>query len=284
MLQRSAPRLVAAALAGLLVAGCGGSPISPSPPPPPPPPAVNEPPRIQSLSVQKDRVEVNEEISVTAVVTDAETPLEQLSYDWQADAGTFSGQGATVKWRAPSPSSTPVEYALTLTVTEAYGVPDATGVRPRQQVKATSPAVRVHNSPKELGDLGMRFLNDFANSSIPADVAVREFSDSCRGKREEQQQIADNRQNYQILSSQLRLRTAAVASESNRGNVVIACEFWSRVKQCVPGLPNCKPGNTEHVAGDCRLTSLYEQKRWWLCDSNFEGELLPSVRAFFGLR
>jgi hypothetical protein len=131
----------------------------------------------------------------------------------------------------------------------------------------------------------MRFLTDFANSSIPADVAVREFSDSCRGKRDEQEQIADNRQNYQILQSELRLRTATMlASEPNRGNVVIACEFWSRVKQCVPGVPNCKVGGTEHVSGNCRLTSVYEQKRWWLCDSNFDGELLPSVRAFFGLK
>ena len=287
MLQRSVPRIVAATLAGLLVAGCGGSPIAPPPPPPPPPPVVNEPPRIQSITLQKERTEVNEEISVTAVVSDAETPLDQLTYEWQADAGTFAGQGAAVRWRAPSASPTPADYALTLTVTEVYGTPDATGVRPRQQVKATSPFVRVHNSPKEMGDMGMRFLTDFANSSVPADVVVREFSDSCRGKREEQEQIADNRQNYQITSSELRLRNAAVASESNRGNVVIACEFWSVFKQCPQGLPNCKVGSTEHVRGDCRLTSIYEQKRWWLCSSNFDpmdGALLPSVRAFFGLR
>ena len=289
MLKKSARRLFVlceATLALLVIAGCGGSPVAPPPPPPPapPPPVVNEAPRIQSVSVQKERTEVNEEISVTAVVTDAETPLDQLTYEWQADSGTFSGQGAAVRWRAPSPAATPVDYTLTLTVTELYGVADASGARPRHQVRATSPAVRVHNSQKELGDLGMRFLNDFANSSVPADVAVREFSDSCRGKREEQEQIADNRQNYQILSSQLRLKNASVASEVNRGNVVIACEFRSLVKQCPPGWPNCKVGNTEHVSGDCRLTSVYEQKRWWLCDSNFEGELLPSVRAFFGLK
>jgi hypothetical protein len=283
MLQRSVPRLVAATLAGLLAAGCGGSPVAP-PPPPPPPPVVNQPPRIESVTVQKERMEVGDEISVTALVSDPETPLDQLTYEWQADAGTFSGQGPAVKWRAPTGSTTPADYALTLTVTEVYGTPDSVGVRPRQQVKATSPVVRVHNSPKELGDMGMRFVTDFANSSIPADVAVREFSDSCRGKREEEEQIADNRENYQILSSQLRLRNASVASENNRGNVVIACEFWSRVKQCPPGVLNCKPGNTEHVSGDCRLTSVYEQKRWWLCDSAFEGELLPAMRAFFGRR
>ena len=219
------------------------------------------------------------------MVSDAETPVDQLTYEWAAEGGTFSGQGSAVRWRAPSPATTPIDYTLTLTVTEVYGVADSTGARPRHQVKATSPTVRVHNSPKELGDLGMRFLNDFATSSIPADVAVREFSDSCRGKRDERDQIADNRQNYQITSSQLRLRSASVTtSEVNRGNVVIACEFWSIVKQCPPGWPNCKPGNTEHVRGDCKLTSIYEQKRWWLCESTFEGELLPFARRFFGLR
>jgi hypothetical protein len=286
MLQTSVPRLIAATLAGLLAAGCGGSPAAPPPPPPTPTPLplVNEAPRIQALTLQKERVEVNEEISVTAVVSDAETPLDQLTYEWQAEGGTFSGQGPAVRWRAPSPATTPADYTLTLTVTEVYGIADSSGARPRHQVKSTSPAVRVHNSPKEIGDMGMRFLNDFANSSIPADVAVREFSDSCRGKREEEEQIADNRQNYQILNSALRLKSASAGTESNRGSVVIGCEFWSRVKRCPPGWPNCRVGNTEHVSGDCRLTSVYEQKRWWLCDSNFDGELLPSVRRFFGIR
>jgi hypothetical protein len=42
---------------------------------------------------------------------------------------------------------------------------------------------------------------------------------------------------------------------------------------------------TERVSGDCDLTSVYEQRRWWLCTSNFNnGVLHPFMRAFFGSR
>jgi hypothetical protein len=42
-------------------------------------------------------------------------------------------------------------------------------------------------------------------------------------------------------------------------------------------------GSTEKVKGDCVLTSVYEQRRWLLCDSRFEnGVNLPLARAFFG--
>jgi hypothetical protein len=282
MSQRIATGFLAAAAIGLLIAGCGGSPVAPPPPPPPPP--VNQPPRIESVTPQKERVEVDEEISVTAVVTDAETPVDQLRFEWQADAGTFTGQGPAVRWRSPRGPQTPADYVLNLTVTETYGVPDAAGVRPQNQVKATSAIVRVHDSPKELGDMSMRFLTDFANSSVPADVAVREFSDSCSGKPEEQGQIADNRIKYQILSSQLRLNNVTVASGSTRANMTVSCEFWSRIKQCTPDVKNCVVGSTEHVDGKCLLTGVYETRRWWLCTSNFEGDLLPSMRAFFGRR
>lgn len=281
---RIARTVVAAAIA-VVMAACGGSPSGPGPIiPPPPPPPPNEPPRIQSITLQKDRLEAGEEIAVSVVVTDAETPVDQLTYEWQNDVGTFTGQGAAVRWRAPSGSQTPAEYVLTVRVTEVYGSPDASGVRPRHQVTGLSASIRVHDSPKELGDMALRFLTDFANSSVAPEVAVREFSDSCRGKREELEQVQDNRRNYQILSSQLRLRTVSVASSNANATVQVSCEFFSRIVQCPSGAVNCTPGRTEHVRGECRLTSVYENRRWWLCESNFDGELIPSMRAFIRRR
>jgi hypothetical protein len=285
MARRIAATIVAVATC-LVMAACGGSPSGPGPviPPPPPPPPSNEVPRIQSFTLQKDRVEAGEEISVSVVVSDAETPVDQLTYEWQSDVGTFTGQGPAVRWRAPSGTQTPGDYVLTLRITEVYGSPDASGVRPRHQVTGLSASIRVHDSPKEVGDMAVRFLTDFANSSVAPEVAVREFTDSCRGKREELEQIQDNRRKYRILSSQLRLRSVSVSSSNVSATAQVSCEFVSRIVECPQGVLACQPGRTERVRGECRVTSVYENRRWWLCESNFDGELIPSMRAFIRRR
>lgn len=269
-----------------LMASCGGTPDGPGPIiQPPPTQPVNSPPTIEAITIGLERAEVTDDVVVTATVRDAETAVNELQYAWSADAGTFSGEGASVKWRPPADRATPAEYTMRLTVTETYGFADASGVRPRNIVSATSTeSVRVHNSPKEIGDMSLGFLRDFATSAIPADVAVRDFSDSCRGKSDERSQIADNRIDYQILSSSLNLVGASAASSRVTGRATVACGFTSLVKACEPGRAECKVGATERVAGDCVLTTVYEQRRWWLCDSTFEnGVALPlSARAFFG--
>jgi hypothetical protein len=265
--------------AALFASSCGSSPTQPPAPPPPPPPA-NELAVIDSVTASAERVEVDSDVTFTASVRDAETPVAQLRFDWKADVGTFSGTGPTVTWRLPKGATTPVDVVVTLTVVETYGVPDAAGRRPEQSVSATAPAVRVHDSAKEIGDLSMAFLRDFANSAVSGDSAVREFTDSCRGKFDERDQIENNRRDYQITQSSLALERAAVSSNRLSGDARVACEFWSVIKQCQPGV-SCTVGGTEHVRGKCDLTAVYEQKRWWLCSSAFnEAELLPSMRSF----
>lgn len=261
------------------MAACGGgSPTHPTPSPPPP--VVNQLPVIDSITPSADRVEVETDVTFTASVRDAETPIAQLRFDWKADVGTFSGTGPSVAWRVPKGAATPADVVVTLTVVEVHGPPDASGRRPEQSVSAPAPAVRVHDSPREIGDLSLTFLGDFANSSVPADVAVRDFSDSCRGKFEERDQIAANRRDYQITRSSLTLERVSVSSDRVRGDARVACEFWSVIKQCQPGV-SCKVGANEHVRGKCDLTAVYEQKRWRLCTSLFnESELVPSMSSF----
>jgi hypothetical protein len=274
----------AAAAALAAFAACGGSPSSPSPSPGPNPPVVtpNQPPVIASVQASTERAEVDTDITLTATVTDSETPLNQLQYAWSADAGTFSGTGATVTWRIPAGAVTPRDYAATLTVTETYGTADASGARPTHRVTAQSSAVRVHNSPRELGDLSLEFLNDFANSSVPAEVAVRGFSDSCQGKADELSDVTSNRRRYDILSSSLALRSVQVRADQMRGDMSVACSFSSRIKACDAGMPGCVVGAIENVQGNCRLTGVYEQRRWWLCTSNFDATsaVSPAFRAF----
>lgn len=260
-------RLVVASALLFLVA-CGGGPNDPGPMPPPP--AANQPPNIDSITTSAQRVEVDEPVTITASVRDAETPVDQLTFEWAADAGTFSSQGATVTWRAAADTATPANVTIRLTVREVYGTAPAGGTRPEHRVTGTSNPIRLHNSPREIGELSMRFLNDFATSSVSADACVRDFSDSCRGKADELNEIRDNRIRYDIVSSSLRLRNVGVAQNRLTGNSSVDCGFVSRYKVCPPNNPNCPIGGLESVSGSCLMTAVYEQNRWWLCQSNFQ--------------
>ena len=265
---------------------CGADPPN-GPTPQPPPPVVNQAPVIDSVVSNVQRAEVNTEVIFTATVRDAETPVDQLIFEWAADAGTFTGAGSSISWRLPDTATTPADYVIRVTVREPYGTAPAGGQRPENRVTANSNPVHVNNSPKELGELAMRFLNDFANSQVSADTCVREFSNACPGKAAERSQIQDNRRDYDVLSFSLRLREVVVNQDKTSARMRVNCSFTSRVKACVPGtsVPNCAVGKTERVEGDCNTTGIYEQGRWWLCDSSFDdGVLLPSARAFFGQR
>ena len=54
-------------------------------------------------------------------------------------------------------------------------------------------AVRLHNSVAEVGALALEFLEEFANSAIPAETTVRNFSNSCPGKAAELKDVTKNR-------------------------------------------------------------------------------------------
>jgi hypothetical protein len=284
---------IALTIAGTLIAACGSNtpaPIQQLPPivvPSPPTATVNQPPVIDSIAISTDRAEVDTDVTVTATVRDAETPIDQLAFEWKADVGTVTGTGAVVKWRAPKGAPTPRDYTLTLTVTETYGSPDASGVRPKNTTTATSVAVRLHDSSKELADLSMSFLRDFANSSVSPSTCLRDFTDSCPGKKFERDDIENNRNKFQILGSTLNFKEAFVARDQLTANMRATCSFTSRRIKCGPDdSVGCTVGAIENADGDCLLTARYEQKRWWLCDSNFSpnGTLTPSMRAFFGIR
>ena len=280
------------------MAACGGSSNGPTPVPQPPAssgppsagPSVNLAPVIDGITVGAERAEVDTDVTLTAAVTDDQTPLEQLTFEWKADAGTFSGEGASVKWRAPKGIRTPADYEIALRVTETYGTPDSSGVRPQNVTTAKAPVIRVHNSPKELGDMSLQFLSNFADSSVSTSTCLRDFSDSCRGKGEEKTDIDNNRAYYRILSSSLELRSVSVVSNALTARMTVACSFTSRIENCSPAgpaAPACSlVGSTDTVRGDCNLTGVYEQKRWWLCDSRFasNGVLPLSMRGFFGIR
>ena len=133
--------------------------------------------------------------------------------------------------------------------------------------------------------MSILFLSDFANSSTSSATCLRNFSDSCPGKTEEMRDIDNNREFLEILSSSLNLRSVTVASSRTTAKMSVACAFTSRIVKCPPASPGsgaCVVGSVESVKGDCSLTGIYEQKRWWLCDSHFMGAPSAAARRLFG--
>jgi len=278
-----------AALAVLVAGGCGGPGPGPSPPPGggDPPPVVNTAPQVKSLTPSDTRAEVGVPLTLTATVEDLETPVASLTYAWTADTGTFTGAGPVVTWLAGQDAKTPADVAITLTVTERY----ASGSTQAENKTTSTTTVHLNNSRRELEDLSLRFLTDFANSRVPPEKCVSEFSDSCSGKKDELQDIDDNRHDFEILSAILRPTSVSIAPSRLTATVHTACSFTSRVITTNPREENCRNGacplnSVGSVSGDCWTTNVYEKGRWWICESHFNSSttLTAFGRAFLGLR
>jgi hypothetical protein len=280
MTTRARCILVAATLVAAVA--CGDSPNGPGPTPPPPPPPVNTPPVVEGIEISATRVEVNTDVTLTASVRDADTPPSQLTFEWSADGGTFTGQGATVTWKAPTDRPTPADYVIRLAVVERYT--GQGGLLIENRGTGSSNAIRVHDSVREMSDLVMTFLTEFA-SSTPPDVCVRNFSSTAcaQGRADELADVIKDRRYYQSLGSRVRIANVTFDQPRLRSNVTAPCEFTSRVVECEPGVPNCRVGDVGTSRGDCLLTGVYEQQRWWLCTSNFRAtSIAPGFRFFPG--
>jgi hypothetical protein len=277
--------MAAAAGAG----SCGATaPATPTPPPPPIAPPPNAAPQIQSLTLSVARVEVDTDVDVTVVVSDAETAVDQLGYEWTASVGSFSGSGRAVKWRLPKGAvTTPVNATITVTVTEPYQALDGTTIVTRQhRVPRESDPVRVHDSPAEVSRMVLTFLVDyFGNSSVGPDACVVDFSDTCPGKEEERRDIETNRREFFIFSATASIGSISFNGAMTTSEVAAPCEFRDR---------HLSDGREGTSRGTCVLTAVYHDNRWWLCTSRFlgtcgsciMGSRPMSMREFFlsGLR
>jgi hypothetical protein len=258
------------AIVALVVSGCGGSTTKPTPITPPPvlePPVVrNDAPIIASISLSSPRVEADQNVVGTAFVSDAETPLDQLTYQWSAIPvnGTFTGSGPIATWRAPKQQATPDLYTLKLLITEKY----TSAGQPKENSVSSTVQVHYNDSPREIMTISMRFLTElFPTYTIPAQQAVADFSDSCSEKASEYKDIANNRINFQILSGSYTNVSVTPNSDRTFADVSGTCVFRDIPKD--PKNPSF--GKTETVTGICRLTAIYENWKWWLCSSKFDG-------------
>ncbi len=254
-----------------------------------PPARGTNPPRITAITAPT-RAEVNDQVTVTATVEDDDVPVDQLQYAWSATAGPVTGSGATVTWQAP-PSGAPVDCTLTLTVTKKLTVTLADGTTETRQTTASATTdVHVNDSYREVKDVSVQFLDDFANYSVSPETCVRNFSDSCAGKAAELCDIQTNRICYQIESGTFSPSSITFNTDKTFANISGACTFHSVIKACQlptchdpdPNLPqhNANAGKTEIASGTCSLTATYENWNWRLCDSHFEGSLTNGSLRF----
>jgi len=258
-------------LAGLLACA---SPIAPRDPEPP----VVDPataPIIRSITVPAARVEANQDLAISAVVEDDETPLARLAFQWSATAGSISGSGASATWRMPGGIAAGVNVAVTLTVTDVYDAVENNAIVKKQfVVSQTSATFRVHDSLAEMKELARRFLVDlFGNSSVPVEDCLVDFSDLGRcaaGKDSERTDITDHRERCVVHQARILSQNAYLTNDANNGRVDNNAEF---IDECTPGGWVTAPfGTPMDGRGNYWLTTLYDQGRWWLCSSHYDPE------------
>jgi hypothetical protein len=223
--------------------------------------------------------DLDEAITVTATVIDAETPSDQLKYEWSADSGTFSGTGREVTWRAPAQATTPAVVRLNLAVVETYQTTNNQGLPTTAENRVTgSVDIRLHASAKEVRDMAVEFLVEFSQQRVSPDQMVRNFTDSCPGKRAERGQVADNQAKFTITSYSVDPNPptdVAFGGVCRYRNITgDACSYvavrWNSVYK--------SDGKPELAVGTDQISAIYENNRWWLCDSDFIGTTSSGLR------
>ncbi len=238
---------------------------------------ANEPERFADL---------DEEISVTVTAQDPDTPAANLKYGWAAPAGTFTGTGASVKWKAPSPGAFTTPGTVTLTVSVSDGDSSATG----------TVVIRVHNSVKEVGDMARQFLVDFSEQKLAPEQIVRNFSDECSGKSAELSDVRDHQLDYRMERWRVDPPVVSVtfggfcpfpefgdACAEVRVDWLVTCIYSYRTN----GSYACDVGHVYHSTGVDQVNAIYSRDRWSLCSSRFQADPtidLTTGRVVPGLR
>ena len=267
-------RAVVLGIATSLCAGCGAPATLPSPQFL----TANAPPVIQALYRNTERAEIGGEIELTAVVADGEARPSDIRYEWSATAGAFTGKGATVRWHAPAVAVPPF-HQLRLDVIERYTLIGAGRLLPSESRTSAGLTVHVNDSKTEVTKLAFTFINDFVHPERSPEYCVRNFSDNCGGKADELSDVHRNRVQFIVnpVASTFAFRsmtfnTPANSPEQATGATVrLNCRFVSIRKET---------GLTEVAEGICRMTNVYENFQWRLCESLFDPPSGSSATAF----
>jgi hypothetical protein len=228
---------------------------------------AGQPPVILSITARGSRpnqperfADLGEEITVTATVQDSDTPAANLTFGWgSAGGGTITGNGSSIRWRAPQSFTTPGTITISLSVSDGGATAQGNVV------------VRVHDSVKEVGDMAKLFLEDFSRQSLPPEQVVRNFGEGCglggQGKENELLDVQNNQRTHDITQWTVGSPTVTI----NFGGV---CPFRARLGDACAALPVtwtstcimetrldgtkvCTLGQVERVTGIDQVTAAY---------------------------
>ena len=218
--------------------------------------------------------DLREIVDVTAAVNDNETNVAELTYQWTASVGTFTGTGRTVTWTAPESATTPMTVTITLKVVEQYGHPG----QPKtfsQDVSGTQ-TLALHDSIKEVGDMSRQFLTDFSTTTLKdVDVVMRNFKRAvCPRPAEvddERAQVESHYKNFvmnafSIGPAQVSINFGSACAVPGE---VLPGDACSAVRV---GWDSTGPTGRLVSSGVDLLTAVYSaaDSRWWLCSSRFD--------------
>jgi hypothetical protein len=263
----------------VIALACGDSPNKPGPIiNPPPPPVNNTAPVITSITVQGSRrnepanfADVSETVAVTGAVTDAETNVDLLQYNWTATLGSFTGTGARVSWVAPAAAVTPATVTITLEVVERFGT------NQENRVNRTA-TVALHDSIKEVGDMSVRFLTEFSKPQTNQSVAdvMRDFKASvCPVQGEvtdEENSVRNHMQNF--FMHEYRVDPARVTVDFGGLCIDAFAQLRSDACAAVPVMWESTDLTTRQrrrTTGTDLLSARFSvaDNRYWLCSSHY---------------
>lgn len=221
---------------------------------------------------------MRETVDVSASVRDAETPVDELVYQWSATAGTFAGTGRTVTWTAPDSASTPATVTITLKLIENYGHPGQAKIY-SQETTATQ-TLALHDSIREVGDMSVRFLTEFSKPQTNRDWrdVMRDFNrERCPDPREfdaERVSVENHIANFTMHGYDIGPPNVSV----NFGGLCInvpgdACASV-RVRWDSTGPHTGGSAFRRVTTGVDYVGAIYSRSdaRWWLCSSRFDGD------------
>ena len=253
------------------------------------PSGANQPPAVTSISSVGSRVnqpsgfaDIDETVTLVATVTDKETPTGSLSFQWTGP-GTFSGSGPSVTWHIPPMvGAPPVAVAVKLEVVELY----TEGTVTHRNVGIGEFVMIVHDSQKEIMDMGEDFLTLFSRSEVPTDVVLHNFSPTCdggNGRADEKSDVDNNRALFIEDFSKFTVARRPPVTFNFGGRCPFrlrradACSSFT-VHWEVTFRSGPMVGLREFTDGVDYVTAVLEGNRWRLCHSDFDGTVrIPSL-------